>query len=75
MSYPALFFATFFALSLGLVLIQKPLLMIRFQQRFYKKINWRIEPVSLSKEIRNTRAMGVFLIIFSLVTVAIVFFQ
>jgi len=32
------------------------------QRRFYLLINWRIEPVSMEKEIRNTRWMGLFLI-------------
>ncbi|MEK6563652.1 MAG: hypothetical protein AABZ65_01325 [Candidatus Omnitrophota bacterium] len=30
------------------------------------RINWRIEPVSMPKEIRNTKLMGVFLIIAAL---------
>ncbi|MFO8053008.1 MAG: hypothetical protein R6U54_03505 [Candidatus Omnitrophota bacterium] len=55
------------ALAFGLFLMLRPFLMIRFQQKFYEKINWRIEPVSMPKEIRNTRIMGVSLIVFSLI--------
>jgi hypothetical protein len=41
---------------------------IAFQQYFYSKINWRIEPISVAKEIKNTRVMGIFLLILSLAT-------
>ena len=33
------------------------------QRRFYARINWRIEPISFEKEMRNTRLMGVFFVI------------
>jgi hypothetical protein len=39
-------------------LIIKPEFDIEIQRRFYARINWRIEPVSLEKELRNTRLMG-----------------
>jgi hypothetical protein len=42
-------------------MIKRPELAIEIQKRFYAKINWRIEPVSMPKEIRNTRIMGWFL--------------
>ena len=32
---------------------------INVQIAFYRWINWRIEPLSWEKEIRNTRIMGV----------------
>jgi hypothetical protein len=50
------------ALSLGFFLCLRPEQAIRIQQRFYARINWRIEPVSWSMEIRNTRIMGCFLL-------------
>ena len=40
--------------------------------RFYEKINWRIEPISMEKEIRNTEIMGVSLIV--LTVLAVVYF-
>lgn len=63
-----LFFYTVYFLSVssivcGLLCAKYPDKAILFQQRFYLKINWRIEPVSLKKEIRNTRIMGLFLIL------------
>lgn len=38
-----------------------PGLTFKIQKRFYERINWRIEPVSEKKELRNTRIMGVVL--------------
>jgi len=64
----ALFVAVFVLLSLsgiliGLLLVKNPALAIELQKRFYRRINWKIEPISLSKEIRNTRIMGGMLIV------------
>jgi len=60
-------------LFLGLFLFSKPGLTIELQRRFYEKINWRIEPISVPKEIRNTRIMGLFLVLISILTTAYVF--
>ena len=51
---------------LGLWMFLKPARAIEVQRRFYLRINWRIEPVSMRNEIRNTKLMGVFLIILAL---------
>ncbi len=45
----------------GFFLFLRPQAALDVQKRFYEMINWRIEPIDLSKEIRNTRSMGVFL--------------
>lgn len=52
------------AFLMGLIFYRKPASMIEFQRRFYALINWRLEPISIKKEIRNTKAMGLFLIVF-----------
>jgi len=57
------------SLALGLVVFFKPAAVIEFQRRFYEKINWRVEPISMPKEIRNTKIMGLFLIVISLAAV------
>ena len=49
--------------SLGLFLFKKPSLTIELQKRFYAKINWRVEPISMSKEMRNTKIMGIMLVV------------
>jgi len=54
------------SLILGLFIFARPLWVIEFQKRFYRLINWNIEPVSMEREIRNTRVMGLFLMIFVL---------
>jgi len=46
----------------GIFLFLKPAQAIDIQKKFYEKINWRMEPISLSKEIKNTMIMGLFLI-------------
>ena len=45
-------------IAFGLVLILRPSQVIEFQKRFYATINWRVEPVNMATEIRNTRMMG-----------------
>ena len=47
---------------LGIFLFSKPEKAIKIQESFYEKINWKIEPVSMQKEVRNTRIMGMSLI-------------
>jgi hypothetical protein len=45
-------------LCVGFLMLINPFLAIEVQRRFYEKINWSIEPISVSKEIRNIRIMG-----------------
>lgn len=54
------------AISLGTFLFIKPSHAIEMQKKFYEKINWRIEPVSMRKEIKNTRITGIFLLVITL---------
>jgi len=51
------------SLSTGLVCLRWPARVIAFQQKFYSWINWRMEPISMPKEIRNTRLMGLSLVL------------
>ena len=46
------------ALLFGLVLILKPKECIQMQQNFYKKINWKMEPIDYEREVKNTRLLG-----------------
>lgn len=48
-------------ITIGLFVFLKPELTIKIQTRFYEKINWRMEPISLPKEIKSTKLMGFFL--------------
>lgn len=66
---------SFIAIIIGFVLFLNPAFAIEIQRRFYEKINWRIEPISLPKEIRNTRIMGLFLIVVALSTFVSIFIK
>jgi len=62
-------------IGIGCMLIAKPAAAIEMQKRFYEKINWRMEPISMSREIRNTRLMGIVVIVFLVVIVSFAFFS
>jgi hypothetical protein len=70
---PVIIFFSLPGVAAGLFLALKPVSCIELQKRFYAKINWRMEPISMEKEIRNTRLMGWFLVIFLLAALFLVF--
>ena len=72
-----LIFGLLFSLGFGIgfFFIKKPEVAIELQRRFYAKINWKIEPISMPKEVRNTRIMGLAVIILLLATVLIYFIK
>jgi hypothetical protein len=70
--YLAVAFAVF-SFGCGLWCIRKPREVIHCQQRFYARINWRLEPLSWEKEERNTVRMGIFLLAVSATTVFFAF--
>jgi hypothetical protein len=51
------------AFILGLVIFLRPRETVDMQIHFYALINWRLEPISWGRELRNTRLMGVFLMV------------
>jgi uncharacterized membrane protein YidH (DUF202 family) len=57
------------SLYFGLFVFSKPERAIELQQAFYANINWRMEPISMQREIKSTKIMGLFLIV---VTVLII---
>jgi hypothetical protein len=57
------------SILIGFLLFLNPALAIEIQRRFYERINWRIEPISMQREIRNTRIMGLFLVVISFLTI------
>ncbi|MFC1646284.1 hypothetical protein ACFL2Y_03795 [Candidatus Omnitrophota bacterium] len=57
------------ALLNGLICFLNPDLAIKIQKKFYERINWRIEPIDMAKEIRNTRIMGLISLILSITLV------
>jgi hypothetical protein len=61
--------AASFSAVLGVWLFARPAHAIEMQRRFYARINWKIEPLSMEKELRNTKVMGIILIAASILTV------
>ena len=58
---------------IGCFFVLRPRSAIELQRRFYERINWRMEPISMPLEVRNTALMGWFLIVASLAGVAYFF--
>ena len=54
----------------GLICFLNPALAIKLQQKFYAKINWKIEPINLNKELRNTRIMGTMSLVIAIMLIA-----
>lgn len=60
---------------IGLLVFFYPVSVMRFQVKFYEKINWRIEPISLQKEFDRTRYTGLYLVVLCLLSsVYMIFF-
>lgn len=55
--------------TIGLFLFLQPSRTIELQTKFYACINWRMEPISMAREIRNTKLMGLLLTGFAVFTV------
>ncbi len=75
LSCPILIPAHILGTVVGLLMFLKPKVVIEFQRKFYAKINWRIEPISMPKEIRNTKLMGLFLILAAFLGVIFILYQ
>ncbi len=56
-------------IMLGFFVFFKPELTIEIQRKFYEKLNWRIEPISMKREIRNTKIMGMTLVVVSVIAI------
>ena len=52
----------------GLLVYFYPVSVMRIQVKFYEKINWRIEPISLQKEFDRTRNTGLYLVVLSVLS-------
>jgi len=67
--FPALYLFSALSFIIGLFIYLKPDKAIQFQIDFYRRINWNMQPVSMEKEVRNTKAMGLFLVVAALAAV------
>jgi len=57
-----------FAVLFGIFVTTNPEKIIDIHKKFYHLINWHMEPISVPKEIRNTKWLGLFLILFTLIS-------
>ena len=57
------------AIVFGSLIALKPKKTIEIQTALYRPFNWRLEPISMKKEIRNTRIMGLTVIILGIISI------
>jgi len=58
------------AIAFGALIAWKPKKIIEIQIALYRPFNWKIEPISMEKEIRNTRIMGLAVIVLGILSLA-----
>ena len=51
------------AVIFGALLAWKPRKTIDIQIALYRPFNWKIEPISMEKEVKNTRIMGLIALV------------
>jgi hypothetical protein len=56
------------AIVFGALVAWKPKKTIDIQIALYRPFNWKIEPISMEKEIRNTRIMGLAVLILGILS-------
>jgi len=56
----------------GALVAWKPKKTIDIQIALYRPFNWKIEPISMEKEIRNTRIMGLAVLILGILALVCV---
>ena len=56
------------AILFGALIAWNPKKTIDVQTALYRPFNWKLEPISMEKEIRNTRLMGLTLVIIGIVS-------
>lgn len=56
----------------GIIALMRPDSVIKSQQRFCERINWKVEPISWDIEIKSTKRFGRILILLSIGILALV---
>ena len=57
----------------GALIAWKPKKTIEMQTAFYRPFNWKLEPISMEKEIRNMRIMGLTIIALGIISLLCIF--
>ncbi len=58
------------AVVFGALIAWKPRKVIEMQIAIYRPFNWKIEPISMEKEIKNTRLMGLAVLLLGILSLA-----
>jgi len=61
-----------FSFGIGIVLFSQAQRVLLMQTKFYAKLNWKIKPISMEKEVRFTRKMGKLLLILASITTILI---
>lgn len=72
---PLIISASLLSVIVGAFLHIKAALALEMQRKFYLSINWRIEPVSMEKELANTKIMGRMLVFIGILTAVVYLFM
>ena len=59
---------TIIVIIFGALVAWKPKRTIEIQIALYRPFNWKLEPISMEKEIRNTRIMGATALILGIIS-------
>ena len=60
------------AIAFGGLVAWKPKKVIEIQIALYRPFNWKIEPISMEKEIRNTRIMGMVVLVLGILSLGFI---
>ena len=60
---------------LGILLMWKPRKVIDIQIAMYRPFNWELKPISMEREVKNTRIMGIELLIIAVCAAILVIVQ
>lgn len=60
------------AIAFGGLLAWKPKKIIDMQIALYRPLNWKIEPISMKKEMRNTRIMGLVVLVLGILSLGLI---
>jgi len=60
------------AIAFGGLVAWKSRKVIELQIAIYRPFNWKIEPISMEKEIRNTRIMGMTLLVLGILALGFI---
>ena len=61
------------AIIAGALITWRPRKAIDLQIAFYRLINWKMEPISMEKEVRKTRIMGAILLTAGILSFACIY--